>query len=160
MFGELTNAEIKEMLSRHFIGRIGCHEGGKTYVVPISYAFDGKYIYCHTQEGMKLRMMRENPDICFELDAMDDKEIWKSIIAWGRFEEINDPKERNNALKILLGRVYPFIISKKMQLGADWPFPPDDLNNIKGVVFRIKMEEMTGRFEEYDNDQSIVHGYG
>lgn len=158
MFGELKDEAIKEMLSTQFIGRIGCHANGKTYVVPISYAFDGTYIYCHTQEGMKLNMMRENPDICFEVDAMENKTIWKSIIAWGRFEEITDMHERGNSLKILLDRAYPFIISKKMQLGAHWPFPPDDLNNIKGVVFRINVVEMTGRFEEYDSLETVVAG--
>ena len=155
MFGELNDSEIKWMLSRYFIGRIGCHANGKTYVVPISYAFDGAYIYCHTQEGMKLNMMRENPEVCFEVDAMENRVIWKSIIVWGRFEEIADPVERSNALRVLLNRVFPFIISKKMKLGADWPFPPDDLNNIKGVVFRIRIEEMTGRFEEYDNLETM-----
>lgn len=155
MFGELKDAEIKEMLANHLIGRIGCHANGKTYVVPISYAFDGKYIYCHTQEGMKLNMMRENPKVCFEVDSLDNKTIWKSIIAWGRFQEITDLQERSNALKILMHRAYPFIISKKMQLGAHWPFLPDDLNNIKGVVFMIQIEEMTGRFEEYDSPQEM-----
>jgi uncharacterized protein len=158
MFGELKDTEINEMLGKHFIGRIGCHEKGKTYVVPISYAFDGKYVYCHTQEGMKLNMMRENPEVCFEVDSMENKTIWKSIIAWGRFEEISDLRERSNALKILMSRAYPFIMSKKMQLGAHWPFLPDDLNNIKGVVFRIGIEEKTGRFEEYDGVDEISVG--
>ncbi len=158
MFGELKDAEIKEMLGRYFIGRIGCHANGRTYVVPISYAFDGQYIYIHTQEGMKLNMMRENPQVCFELDAMEDKLIWKSVIIWGSFQEITDPVERSNALKKLLDRVYPFIISKKMKLGTHWPFPPDDLNNIKGVVFRIRIEEMTGRFEEYDSIETTQVG--
>jgi len=63
--------------------------------------------------------------------------------------------ERSNALKILLNRAYPFVVSKKMKLGAHWPFPPDDLNNIRGIVFRIRIEEMTGRFEEYDNMGTI-----
>jgi hypothetical protein len=107
---------------------------------------------------MKLNMMRENPGVCFEVDAMESKIIWKSIILWGSFEEIIDPLERRNALKTLLDRVYPFIISKKMKLGAYWPFPPDELNNIKGVVFRIRIEEMTGRFEEYDNLETMQAG--
>jgi nitroimidazol reductase NimA-like FMN-containing flavoprotein (pyridoxamine 5'-phosphate oxidase superfamily) len=157
MFGEMKDTEIKEMLGKHFIGRIGCHAKGKTYVVPISYAFDGKYVYCHTHEGMKLNMMRENPNVCFEVDSMENKTIWKSIIAWGRFEEISNLHERSNALKILMGRAYPFI-SKKMQLGAHWPFLPDDLDNIKGVVFRISVDEKTGRFEEYDGVDGISVG--
>jgi len=158
MFGELNDTEIKELLRRQYIGRIGCHANGKTYVVPISYAYDGEFIYCHTQEGLKTKMMRENPGVCFEVDTMENRAIWKSIIAWGRFEEIVETEQRNKALKILLDRVYPFIISKKMQLGPHWPFLPDDLNHIKGVVFRIRLEEMTGRFEEYDSLEMAIPG--
>ena len=139
------------MLRKQFIGRIGCHANNKTYVVPISYAYDGKDIYCHTQEGLKTKMMRENPNICFEIDAMENKTIWRSVIISGKFKEITELDERRSALKILLDRVYPFIISKKMQLGTHWPFAPDDLNIIPGVVFKITIDEKTGRFEEYDN---------
>ncbi|MEJ0105912.1 MAG: pyridoxamine 5'-phosphate oxidase family protein [Bacteroidota bacterium] len=53
MFGSLNNNEIDELLHQQFIGRIGCHAEGVTYVVPISYAYDGEYIYGRTFEGMK-----------------------------------------------------------------------------------------------------------
>ena len=150
MFGTLTNEEIEDLLKRQFIGRIGCHADNKTYVVPISYAYDGKYIYCHTQEGMKTKMMRQNPNICFEVDTLENMATWKSVIAWGSFEDVINEDERGKALKVLLSRVYPFISTKKMQLGEHWPFAPDNLNEIKGVVFRIELKEKTGRFEMND----------
>ncbi|HLK29108.1 MAG TPA: pyridoxamine 5'-phosphate oxidase family protein [Puia sp.] len=150
MFGTLTNEEIEDVLKRQFICRIGCHADNKTYVVPISYAYDGTYIYCHTQEGMKIKMMRQNPHICIEIDTLENMATWKSVIADGKFEEVSDKDERRKALKVLLSRVYPFISSKKMHLGEQWPFAPDDLNEIKGVVFRIALEEKTGRYEMND----------
>ncbi|MBS1915336.1 MAG: pyridoxamine 5'-phosphate oxidase family protein [Bacteroidetes bacterium] len=147
MFGTLNPQEIEEFLKKQFIGRIGCHADGKTYVVPISYAYDGKNIYCHTQEGMKIKMMRENPSVCFEVDTLETMATWKSVIGYGSFQEITDKEERAKALHILLSRVYPFISSKKMQLGEHWPFEPDDPNEIKGVVFKIHLSEKTGRCE-------------
>ncbi len=150
MFGTMNNEQIEDVLKRQFIGRIGCHADNKTYVVPISYAYDGKYIYCHTQEGMKTKMMRQNPSICFEVDTLENMATWKSVIAWGNFEDVINEDERAKALKVLLSRVYPFISTKKMQLGEHWPFVPDNLNEIKGVVFRIELKEKTGRFEMND----------
>ncbi len=148
MFGTLTNEQIDDLLKKQFIGRIGCHSKGLTYVVPISYAYDGQYIYCHTMEGgMKVKMMKENPEVCFEVDSLEMMATWKSVIAWGKFEEITNKEERSKALKVLLSRVYPFISSKKMQLGDQWPFVPDDPNEIKGIVFRIKLREKTGKYE-------------
>ena len=150
MFGTLNPKEIEDFLKKQFIGRLGCHANNKTYVVPISYAYDGEFVYCHTQEGMKTKMMRENPDVCFEVDSLETLATWKSIIAWGKFVEVTDKNERARALKVLLNRVYPFISTKKMHLGEHWPFVPDNLNEIKGVVFKIKLSEKSGRFEVND----------
>ena len=33
-------------------------------------------------------MMRENPWVCVEVDHMDNLANWRSVIAWGRFEEL------------------------------------------------------------------------
>src|SRR5438876_5549045 len=102
MLGKLNDTEIEEILKHQVVGRIGCHSDGVTYVVPVSYAYDGKDIYMHTYEGMKLKMMRKNPHVCFEADTMKDMANWQSVIAWGEFEEITEPAERNKALQILL----------------------------------------------------------
>ena len=150
MFGSLTNLEVEDVLKRQCIGRIACHAENHTYIVPISYAYDGQFIYCHTQEGKKIKMMRQNPDICFEVDVLENMASWKSVIAMGKFEELTDQDDRAKALKVLLSRVYPFISTKKMHLGEHWPFATDDLNTINGVVFRIQLKDKTGRYELND----------
>ncbi|MBK5270705.1 MAG: pyridoxamine 5'-phosphate oxidase family protein, partial [Bacteroidia bacterium] len=61
MFENLSPVEIETVLQNQIIGHLGCHSDGLTYIVPISYAYDGEYIYCHTYEGKKLEMMRKNP---------------------------------------------------------------------------------------------------
>ena len=53
MLGILQSAEIEDVLKTGLIGRIGCHADGETYVVPISYGYDGDYLYCHTHDGKK-----------------------------------------------------------------------------------------------------------
>lgn len=61
MFGELTPDQIEHVLYLESIGRVGCHAAGQTYVVPVSYVYDGEAIHTYSYEGMKLRMMRKNP---------------------------------------------------------------------------------------------------
>jgi nitroimidazol reductase NimA-like FMN-containing flavoprotein (pyridoxamine 5'-phosphate oxidase superfamily) len=93
MFGTLNNEEIEQVFYNNIIGRIGCHADGKTYVVPISYAYDGDCIYAHTYEGMKISIMRKNPEVCFQADNMQNMANWQSVIAWGTFEELTDPEK-------------------------------------------------------------------
>jgi nitroimidazol reductase NimA-like FMN-containing flavoprotein (pyridoxamine 5'-phosphate oxidase superfamily) len=147
MFGKLSPAEIEEVLKRQFIGHIGCHVDDITYVVPISYAYDGVYIYGHTFEGMKVNMMRKNPKVCFQVDTMRNMANWKSVISWGEYEELKEKEERNHALQQLIDRTLPVITSKTVQLTPQWPFPSKDTESIKGIVYRIRLREKTGRFE-------------
>jgi nitroimidazol reductase NimA-like FMN-containing flavoprotein (pyridoxamine 5'-phosphate oxidase superfamily) len=151
MFGKLNVEESRSLLKRHILGRIGCHAEGKTYVVPISYAFDGEDIYCHSFEGMKLHVMRKNPKVCFQVDQMANMANWESVVAWGTFEEITDPVKRKQALNILLDRIIPVVSSATVRLSPDWPFPPKDAEKIEGVIFRIRLDEITGRFEKADS---------
>ena len=150
MFGKLNTNEIEEVLIQQIVGRIGCHADDTTYIVPVSYAYDGEYIYGHTFEGMKVNMMRKNPKVCFQADKMKEKDManWQSVIAWGEFEELKQPDERRLALQKLNERVLPLISSETMHLSAQWPFPPEDAGSIKGIVYRIRLKEKTGRFEK------------
>jgi hypothetical protein len=148
MLGILNIQEIEDLLSKQFVGRIGCHYQDSIYVVPISYAYDGEYIYCHTDEGMKIDIMRENPQVCFEVDHLHNMANWQSVIAWGKFEELTDTVERNKALHQLHQRILPLIASETVHLSPDWPFPPAELSKIAGITFRIRLSEKTGRFEK------------
>jgi nitroimidazol reductase NimA-like FMN-containing flavoprotein (pyridoxamine 5'-phosphate oxidase superfamily) len=148
MMGKLNMQEIEVLLHSQLIGRIGCHYGDSMYVVPISYIYDGQFVYCHTREGMKIDLMRKNPLVCFEVDHLQNMGNWQSVIAWGEFGELTNPAERNHALQKLHERVLPMISSETTHLSADWPFAPEELSRIEGVTFRIRLGEKTGRYEK------------
>ena len=158
MFGNLTADQMEELLQKEVVGRIGCYCDNKVYVVPISYAYDGKNIYAHTYEGLKIDMMRKNPHVCFEIDDFNDMGRSQSVIAWGRFEEITDKEERNTALRLLLNRSLPAISSITTHLGNTWPFSEDELDDIDGIIFRISFSERTGRFEITDALPETLNG--
>lgn len=147
MFGILNKEKIEKVLHGNFIGRLGCNSGGKTYIVPISFAYDGESIYAHTFEGLKVSMMRENPEVCFQVDSMEDMANWQSVICWGTYKELTDDEERNEGLQLLTHRNLPHIASETVKLSTEWPFPVSNFKNIKGIVFTIKLTEKTGRYE-------------
>ncbi|HZJ61298.1 MAG TPA: pyridoxamine 5'-phosphate oxidase family protein [Chitinophagaceae bacterium] len=146
MFEKMKAAEIEQLLQQQLVGRIGCYADGIIYVVPVSYAYDGNYIYCHTFEGMKINMMRKNPEVCFEVDNTKNLANWQSVIAWGSFEELPDGNNRNEAIRILRERKLPILSSQTMQLGSQWPFVSEG-DKIDGIVFRVYLKEKTGRSE-------------
>jgi len=148
MLGKLTMPEIERLLTKEVVGRIGCTDGQMVYVVPISYAYDGEYIYCHTREGLKVDIMRRNPVVCFEVDDLQNMANWQSVVAHGKFEELTDKGLRNDALQRLHGRVLPLVSSETTHLSRDWPFAAAESDKIGGVTFRVRLEEKTGRFEK------------
>ena len=148
MLGELTNDQIEDLLLTEVVGRIGCHSSGLTFVVPITYAYDEGYVYAHSKEGMKIRMMRENPIICFEVDRMRDLSNWQSVVAWGRFEELKGNNQKMGLQKIIR-RLRPLMPGETVIPHEDFseghqsdPIP------YKAVIFRLKLLEKTGRFEK------------
>lgn len=149
MFGKLRSDEIEQVLGSQIVGRIGTHTDGLTYVVPISYAYDGIYLYGRSLKGMKIDMMRKNKNVCFQVDEMHDMANWKSVIAWGEFEELTAPPERNQALQRLMDRHLPIVSSQTVHLTAEWPFPEKEIGAIEGIVFRVKLNRKTGRFEHH-----------
>lgn len=155
MFGTLNTKQIEDVLKTQMVGRIGCYADGETYVVPISYAYDGNYIYCHSKEGKKANMMRKNPRICFQADEMTTMANWKSVVVQGLYEELKTREERNAGMQTLLHRYLPIISSVTTHLGEHWPFQPDDTTEINGIVFRIKVLEKTGRFEQNEESPAI-----
>jgi uncharacterized protein len=150
MLGTLNTTQIEEVLHSEVIGRIGCHNDGTTYIVPISYGYDGTYIYARSTPGMKIDIMRKNPKICFEVEALKDMGNWQTVILWGEFEEITNTDDRKAALQFLLQRQLPIVTSEMVKFTPNWPFKPNDLNSIDGVVYKINITKKTGRFENHD----------
>ena len=157
MMGQLKPQQIENLISHQFIGRLGCHANGKVYVIPISYVYDGTDIYAFSKEGMKLQMMRKNPNVCLQIDNLGVLDNWESVILWGTFEELNDPIERTEALILLMNRILPVVTSEMLRISPHWPFPSDHPENIDGVVYRIKVSEKTGRFERHAEEHFFAY---
>jgi nitroimidazol reductase NimA-like FMN-containing flavoprotein (pyridoxamine 5'-phosphate oxidase superfamily) len=148
MLGELNETQMNNIISSQIVGRLACSNGKQPYIVPVTYAYDGKFIYGQTDEGMKLKILRKNPSVCFEIDMMVDLRNWQSVIIQGRFEELKERKEKE-AREILLNKVYPLMTTDSPhRYGHETKSEIDDTNRIKPVMYRIKIRKMSGRFEK------------
>ncbi len=144
MLGELTHEEIEQLLLREMVGRIGCNAGGLTYVVPTTYAYDGECIYGHSAEGLKLQSMRANPRVCFEVDHVEGIARWRSVIAWGTFEELSGA-DAERAAKVLRTR-FSAGIPTEPALSPHGGKAPGG-RHLQPIFYRIRLSEKTGRFE-------------
>ncbi|HEY1296825.1 MAG TPA: pyridoxamine 5'-phosphate oxidase family protein [Chloroflexota bacterium] len=143
MIRALAGEEIERVLRAETVGRIGCHAGDRTYVVPVSYAYEDGAIYAHSAHGQKIDMMRQNTIVCFEVDHVEDLVNWNSAICWGTFEELKGP-EAERALHMLRARLekdLPRVLEHgelAAEAAADGGQP---------VVYRIRLTETSGREE-------------
>jgi len=137
--GKLGNTDALAILREGTLGRLGCIAGEWPYVVPVNYYFDGKDIYIHTLPGKKLDALRANPRVCLQVDEIKDSYNWRSAIAYGTFEEVSNEETQETVLTKLYSRLpHMTPVESRLVEGAK-----------ETIVFRIKVEEITGMAEEW-----------
>jgi uncharacterized protein len=136
---KLTSKEAVEVLTQETLGRLGCIAEGEPYVVPVHYFFDGENIYIHSLPGKKITALRAQPRACLQVDDIQDSYHWRSVIAYGKYEEIGDERLRELALAELFRRL-PHLtpVESKMTKGVN-----------QTIVFRIRVDQLTGVGESW-----------
>ena len=136
MISTLSPEESYTLLRGSRIARLGCLDGAGPYVVPVNYVFDGESLYVHSLPGRKIAAMRENPRVCIQVDEIRGDFDWRSVIAFGVYEELNDLDARAHALGLLLS-IFPHLTPVESLLAGD-AAPPSI------IVFRIRVERVSG----------------
>ncbi len=135
MMKMLSNEEGRQLLQAARVARLGCVVNGEPYVVPVNYHLEGDYLYSHSLPGLKISGLRENPRACLQLDEIQDDLRWRSVIAFGRYEEITKPNERAEVLTKLLSN-FPMLTPVESAIAIDGCSP-------QVIVFKIKIERLT-----------------
>jgi len=136
----LTVEEARNLIAGGKIGRLGCVADGEPYVVPINYVFEDGSIYGHSLPGRKIEALRAHPRACLQVDEIENDFEWRSVIAYGNFEEIRVPSDRRSILSKLLAR-FPLLTPVESVIAQDAAAP-------ESVVFRIIVDRITGVEEE------------
>jgi nitroimidazol reductase NimA-like FMN-containing flavoprotein (pyridoxamine 5'-phosphate oxidase superfamily) len=113
-----SEPEIREIISK----AQWCHVAmvdpeGKPYLLPLNFGFRDGVIYLHgAQHGKKIDCLKNNPEVCinFSIDhalRYQNEEVacswsmkYRSVLAYGRVEFIEDPEEKTAALDIVMSQ--------------------------------------------------------
>jgi len=139
---------IEEILRRAMVCRLGLCDGDMPYVVPLSFGYEDNCLYFHSAtEGRKIEIIKDNPNVCFEVDVdqdvtrMDTACNWemkyRSVIGFGKAHIVDDLEEKRRALNIIV----------KHYSGDPHEYPESALGDV--AVFKIEVESMTGKKSGY-----------
>jgi uncharacterized protein len=134
--------EIESVIQRADICRLAFCDRGKPYVVPLCFGYRRGAVYFHSaREGRKLDMIRNNRQVCFEMDI--DQELirsidrcsmrYRSVIGSGLASLVEEQYEKAGALDLIMRhyRQEPFIYSEETREST--------------VIIKVEIKELTGK---------------
>ena len=151
--------EIKDMnnilniVSKCKVCRIAMLDKNKTYIVPLNYgySFNDKalLLFFHSSlEGRKIDLLKNNPDVCFEMDcghglvtgdiACKYGYIYESVIGEGKIIFIENEEEKPYALNQIM----------KHQTGIDKDYIFDASNLRRTIAYKLTVETINGKVKK------------
>jgi uncharacterized protein len=139
---ELNAEQCREVLARTELGRLACSRLDQPYVVPIHFSFDAarNCVYAFSTLGQKVQWMRENPKVCLEIEEIEHKGSWTTVVAFGRYEEIHHAPEESEARR---RAEQMFKARGEWWLPGAARLPGREHHDV--VVYRIQLDRLTGR---------------
>ena len=141
-----NNAEIEDIIKQARFCHIGMVNGDEPYVLGFNYGYKDGYLYLHcSKSGHKLEVLSRNNKICaaFDIDheffarhenvACSWRMRYRSVLAWGNAEFVDDYNEKVTALNIIMNHY----------TDMDLEFNPPSVNNVN--IIKIKITKTTGR---------------
>jgi uncharacterized protein len=144
---DLTAAECADVLARNDLARVACARDGQPYVVPVHYSYDpgDRCLYAFSAVGQKIEWMRQNPRVCVEVEEIADRYHWTTVVAMGRYEELQRTPEhaaaRQRAERLLERRDEWWMPGAARTHAGEHSFV---------VVYRILLDRLTGRRADRD----------
>jgi uncharacterized protein len=139
-------AAIEEMLRHAEAGRLGLSADNRPYVVPLNFVYWNDAIYFHcAAEGRKIDIIKENPRVCFEVDAFygtvhsnrpaAHAAHYSSVIVFGRAALVEDLQLKFDVLQALLDKYAP---GRQYQ-----PLRMSEADHV--AIVQIMADSMTGK---------------
>ncbi|SDG35977.1 pyridoxamine 5'-phosphate oxidase family protein [Desulfosporosinus hippei] len=142
---EITDQNLMdEIIKKAQVCRLAVSYKDMPYIIPINFGYLDKVLYFHSaNDGLKLSILRENPQACFEVEI--DTQIvpsekgcewtmrYQSVIGFGEVEFIDDIISKRESMKIIMEHY-----------ANDKPFPSDTM--LEGItLYKLKVNTMTGK---------------
>jgi nitroimidazol reductase NimA-like FMN-containing flavoprotein (pyridoxamine 5'-phosphate oxidase superfamily) len=98
---EMSGTQMHEFLRQMNYGHLGCSREGHSYVVPIHYVHHKDDFYFFTTEGMKTEYISANPNVCLQVEEVQDSSNWRSVIVTGIAELLTEQEDADLALQYI-----------------------------------------------------------
>ena len=98
---EMSSKEIQDFLQESGYGHLGYIHEGKPYVMPMHYYLNDSDIYLFTTAGMKTHDIDVNPDVCLQVEKIDDPLHWRSVIVTGQAEQLTEQPDIDHARQFI-----------------------------------------------------------
>lgn len=148
MINPLSDEKARQLLRSCHFARLACVVNGDPYVVPINYKFENNFIYCHSLLGTKIEALRKYPRACIQVDEIQSDFFWKSVLAFGNYEEVVDPTERDLIRRSLL-KEFPMLTPVESAVA-------EGVNTPEIIIFRIRVDRITGVSEGTGSDEFLL----
>ncbi len=139
---EMSSKEIYELLEQIGYGHLGCIHEGKPYVMPMHYYLENADIYLFTTVGMKTHDIDANPEVCLQVEEINDLLHWRSVIVNGRASRLTEQQDINQALEFI--KEHNPTLSPA--INRTWIDAQGRSEAI--AIYRIRESEMSGRTTE------------
>jgi len=143
---EMTAPDCRALLSRATMARLACARDNQPYIVPIHVDLDGDFLYGHATLGQKIEWMRQNAQVCLEIDELDSDRTWATVVVFGHYEELPHTAAHESARNVaerLFQRHPSWWEPGSVPLAGQPQRPP--------IVFRIRIDRMSGRVAAPDS---------
>jgi nitroimidazol reductase NimA-like FMN-containing flavoprotein (pyridoxamine 5'-phosphate oxidase superfamily) len=152
---EMTFNECRSRLQTFTVGRLGCVRDKQPYIVPMNFAFDGTFLYGFSTVGQKIEWLRLNPSVCVEIDEIVSQNQWESIVVLGRYEELPDTPECQQA------RIQAHTLLKRRAMWWEPAYMSDAHreypHSMTPVFFRIHIDKVTGHRATLDTVEAVLN---
>lgn len=135
----LDKEECEQILVRNHVGRIAYAWANHVDIQPLHYVFDGQWLFGRTSPGTKLDVTGDQWwPVAFEVDEVEGVFQWRSVVVHGGFYAIdeNGPEWEEAAFNKGVGLLRALIPET---------FTPGDPVPFRTILFRIAVQEMSGR---------------
>jgi nitroimidazol reductase NimA-like FMN-containing flavoprotein (pyridoxamine 5'-phosphate oxidase superfamily) len=137
-------AQLWDILRSADVCRVAFCDENWPYIVPLNFGcLDGKLYFHSAASGLKLDLLKANPNICFEVDT--DVEIlpgaeacgwsarFRSVLGFGRMCIVEDPEEKRAGIKALVAQY------TDREIEAPAAIPGNT------IVLRVDVQQLTGK---------------
>jgi uncharacterized protein len=137
-------SEIEAIIKNSNVCRLAMVDGDRPYLVPLCFGYQDNALYFHgASEGRKIDLLRENPNVCFELDLITEiveaesackwSIKYQSVVGFGRAFLLESADEKIKGLNIIMSQYS----------GRTFQFPEEKLRAT--AVFKVEIASMTGK---------------